>query len=135
MARPTGRLDPERWQAVAPHLDLALEMTIGERASWLASLRIEAPRLAGDVEWLLEQHESLSRKGFLEETALAWTAPPSLAGHAIGAYTLRSLVGEGGMGCVWLADRSDGRFEGQAAVNDIPNFATGGVMIFFAQID
>jgi hypothetical protein len=25
--------------------------------------------------------------------------------------------------------------QGQAAVNDIPNFATGGVTIFFAQID
>jgi uncharacterized protein (TIGR02118 family) len=25
--------------------------------------------------------------------------------------------------------------EGQAAVNDIPNFATGGVTIFFAEID
>jgi uncharacterized protein (TIGR02118 family) len=28
-----------------------------------------------------------------------------------------------------------GSEEGQAAVNDIPNFATGGVTIFFAQID
>jgi hypothetical protein len=25
--------------------------------------------------------------------------------------------------------------EGQAAVNDIPNFASGGVTIFFAEID
>ena len=28
-----------------------------------------------------------------------------------------------------------GSEEGQAAVNDIPNFATGGVTIFFAEID
>jgi hypothetical protein len=28
-----------------------------------------------------------------------------------------------------------GSDEGQAAVNDIPNFATGGVTIFFATID
>jgi uncharacterized protein (TIGR02118 family) len=28
-----------------------------------------------------------------------------------------------------------GSDEGQAAVNDIPNFATGGVTIFFAEID
>ncbi len=28
-----------------------------------------------------------------------------------------------------------GSQEGQAAVNDIPNFATGGVTIFFAEID
>lgn len=28
-----------------------------------------------------------------------------------------------------------GSEQGQAAVNDIPNFATGGVTIFFAEID
>jgi hypothetical protein len=28
-----------------------------------------------------------------------------------------------------------GSAEGQAAVNDIPNFATGGVTIFFAVVD
>ena len=28
-----------------------------------------------------------------------------------------------------------GSEEGRAAVNDIPNFATGGVTIFFAEID
>jgi hypothetical protein len=28
-----------------------------------------------------------------------------------------------------------GSDEGQAAINDIPNFATGGVTIFFADLD
>lgn len=40
----------------------------------------------------------------------------ALAGRTVGAYTLESLIGEGGMGAVWLARRSDGRFEGRAAV-------------------
>ncbi len=40
----------------------------------------------------------------------------SLAGVTIGAYTLKSSIGHGGMGSVWLASRSDGRFEGQVAV-------------------
>ena len=30
----------------------------------------------------------------------------------VGAYTLISPIGQGGMGSVWLAERSDGRFEG-----------------------
>jgi tetratricopeptide (TPR) repeat protein len=40
----------------------------------------------------------------------------SLAGQIVGSYTLVSPIGQGGMGTVWLARRSDGRFEGRAAV-------------------
>src|SRR6185437_2267583 len=37
-------------------------------------------------------------------------------GLELGAYTLERLLGQGGMGSVWLARRTDGRFEGEAAV-------------------
>ena len=40
----------------------------------------------------------------------------TLAGLTLDAYTLVSPIGQGGMGSVWLARRSDGRFEGAAAV-------------------
>jgi serine/threonine-protein kinase len=40
----------------------------------------------------------------------------SLAGQSVGCYTLVCPIGHGGMGTVWLARRSDGRFEGRAAV-------------------
>ena len=40
----------------------------------------------------------------------------SLAGQTLGAYRLISLIGQGGMGSVWLAERCDGRFEGRAAI-------------------
>jgi eukaryotic-like serine/threonine-protein kinase len=40
----------------------------------------------------------------------------ALAGQVHGNYTLTSLIGQGGMGSVWLAQRSDGQFEGLAAV-------------------
>jgi serine/threonine-protein kinase len=39
-----------------------------------------------------------------------------LAGQRIGAYKLRTLIGQGGMGGVWLGERADGRFEGVAAI-------------------
>jgi eukaryotic-like serine/threonine-protein kinase len=108
-------LSDERWRALAPHLEGALELTREERDAWLATVRADDTALADDLEALLRQHDTLRQAGFLEGKA----PPPvegSLAGHRVGAYTLRSRIGQGGMGSVWLADRSDGRFEGKAAV-------------------
>ncbi len=48
-----------------------------------------------------------------------------LAGQQIGAYTLINEIGQGGMGTVWLARRSDGRFERHAAVKFV-NLALAG---------
>ena len=108
--------DKERWRVLSPHLDRALELSGGERAVWLASLRGEDPALAHDLEALLIEHEALDQEGFLAGAPPAPLPRSSPAGQAIGSYTLRSLVGQGGMGGVWLAERSDGRFEGVVAV-------------------
>jgi serine/threonine-protein kinase len=100
---------------VIPYLDRALDLAEGERASFLASLGTEDPELARDLESLLQRHERLEEQGFLDGPALL-PRPASLAGQTLGAYTLRSSIGQGGMGSVWLAERSDGRFQGVAAV-------------------
>jgi serine/threonine-protein kinase len=105
----------ERWRAVGPQFERALEMSAAERAAFLETLRIEDPTLAAEVEELLADHDALDREDFLGTSPPA-PEPESLAGQTIGAYTLISLIGQGGMGSVWLARRSDGRFESQAAV-------------------
>ena len=63
----------------------------------------------------------LAQERFLESGAaarsgIAPVAVPIAAGQAVGAYTLVSPIGQGGMGAVWLAERSDGRFKRRAAV-------------------
>jgi eukaryotic-like serine/threonine-protein kinase len=105
----------DRWAILSPQLDLALVLDDDERAIWLESLRETDPTLAAELNTLLEEHRALAGERFLEDIAPR-PAPASLAGQRIGAYTLVSLIGQGGMGTVWLARRSDGRFEGQAAV-------------------
>jgi serine/threonine protein kinase len=106
-------IDKDRWRALSPYLDQALEVEGAERQTLLASVRAQDPGLAADLEALLAEQAVLSDERFLEDGP---TPPASLAGQAIGAYTLVSPLGRGGMGTVWLARRSDGHFEGHAAV-------------------
>jgi serine/threonine protein kinase/Flp pilus assembly protein TadD len=109
-------LGRERWQALSPYLEQALELVGDERLAWLESLRAQDPTLAADLRALLAERTALSREGFLEGRAPLPSPGALLAGQTIGVYTMVSLIGQGGMGSVWLARRSDGRFEGQAAV-------------------
>jgi eukaryotic-like serine/threonine-protein kinase len=114
------------WQAVSPYLDQALEMTAEERADLLAQLRERNPSLAGELEALLNEHETLASEGFLEEGPALPSEKLGLRGQKVGAYTLVSLIGQGGMGSVWLAERSDGRFERRVAIKFL-NFALVGL--------
>ncbi len=60
--------------------------------------------------------EQVHREGFLEGSASPLLEQSSLTGMTVGAYTLQSPIGEGGMGSVWLASRSDGRYDAKVAV-------------------
>jgi serine/threonine-protein kinase len=106
-------LDRARWAVLNPLLDEALELAVAARPAWLAALRERDPALGGDIEELLSEYGRVAAEDFLG-TPLAPLA--TLAGQAIGAYTLQEPIGRGGMGSVWLAHRSDGRFEGAVAV-------------------
>jgi len=108
-------LTGERWRALSPYLDEALDLTAAERAPWLAKVGGEHPELAADLESLLAEHDAIDHERFLEGGAVV-IPHPSLAGLRVGAYTLISPLGSGGMGTVWLAERSDGRFTRRAAV-------------------
>jgi len=111
-----ARLSPERWQLLGPYLDRAFDLDEPARSTWLAALREEEPTVAADLEALLAQHRALDARGFLAETPVLRATPAVSAGQVLGAYTLRSLLGQGGMGTVWLAERTDGRFEGRVAI-------------------
>jgi len=81
--------------------------------------------LRSEVESLLafdskQDHSLTGCIGHAAEAVVQTNGEPlreaSLAGQTVGSYTLVSPIGQGGMGTVWLAQRSDGRFEGRAAV-------------------
>jgi len=118
-------LSPDQWQALSPYLDQALALTDDARAAWLSSLREQDPALAAQLGALLDEHRVLAQEGFLENRRWALPNSTGLAGQALGPYTLISQIGHGGMGSVWLARRSDGRFERKAAVKFV-NIALAG---------
>ena len=116
-------LTPDQWHEINPYLDEVLELNPEQRAAWLLSLSNKDAKLASLVQVLLDEQQQLKREGFLEVSPLR--AGVGLVGQKVGAYTLISHIGQGGMGSVWLAERSDGRFERQAAVKFISIALTG----------
>jgi serine/threonine-protein kinase len=105
----------DRWSEISPLLDEALELAPEARESWLRNLAERAPELAAQLRSCLHEVEQLSERRFLDDS-IRRHLPGGLAGQTFGAYTLDRTLGFGGMGTVWLAHRSDGRFEGQVAV-------------------
>jgi serine/threonine-protein kinase len=110
------KVDPQRWQHLSPLLDELLDLDGAARAARLAQLRDEDPALAQELAGLLAQETAMEREAFLEGSPLSDDPPAALEGRRMGAYTLESPLGAGGMGSVWLARRSDGRYEGAVAV-------------------
>ena len=60
-----------------------------------------------------------------DEEERATRTPSGIEGMSVGSYRLTRLIGAGGMGTVWQAERSDGRFDGSVAVK-LLNLSAGG---------
>src|SRR5262245_57105083 len=108
-------IEKELWVQISPLLDELLDADGPSRAKRLVQLRRDDKKLAEQVAKLLDEQAQLDTTEFLEGSALGFT-PHELAGQVVGSYTLERALGAGGMGTVWLARRSDGRYEGHAAV-------------------
>jgi serine/threonine-protein kinase len=119
--------DPGRptWQAAMTRFDAWLALPEIERPAWLAALAREDEALHARVESLIGADREADAQSFLRpllHAPLESTAAPSdaglagLAGSRLGAWQIERLIGSGGMGQVWLARRTDGLYDGLAAI-------------------
>ncbi|MDQ3258913.1 MAG: serine/threonine protein kinase, partial [Acidobacteriota bacterium] len=101
-------MTPERWQQIREVFGSAIERAPGERASFVKEVCAGDEDLRREVESLLASYE---RDGsFLEQPAFrvadeieAADREVLSAGQSISHYEVISLIGEGGMGEVYLA--------------------------------
>ena len=107
-----------RWPRIEAIFTEALGLAPAEREVFLERACADEPDLREEVDSLLAA-EALSPTTFLGrplDLALAPTGSPPVAGDRVGAYRLLQKIGEGGMGVVYLGERSDGAFDRRVAV-------------------
>src|ERR1700722_990752 len=112
-----------------------IEMPDSDRDPWFANLAHSDPKIAGVLRAALDSRRACEADGFLENAgplAGEWEpltrTDPGLVGKQYGHYRVLSLLGRGGMGSVWLAERVDGLFARQVALKLIHPTLLGRVM-------
>jgi serine/threonine-protein kinase len=119
------------WNKVEAIIDRAMDLPEGERKLFIEEQCGDNLKLKGEVTLLLEsifdsegwlEDPADYKKEFYEEISddvelLAAGQP--LIGKQVGSYTIKEKIGEGGMGVVYRAERSDEEFAHRVAIKII----------------
>jgi serine/threonine-protein kinase len=102
-------------------VELALDAPARMRESVLADACAGDDALRAEVESLL--HHADAAGAFLEDTVLQaeaivspGTTPEQVVGRRVGPYRLTGVIGSGGMGTVYRAERADDEYRKQVAI-------------------
>ena len=111
----TPPMDPARWKKLKEIVGEAMERPLAGRAAYVASACGGDEALAGEVQSLLA-HDAESGH-FLDGGAAAlFGEGENLVGRELGPWRLTGEAGRGGMGTVYLAERTDGAYRQRVAV-------------------
>jgi tRNA A-37 threonylcarbamoyl transferase component Bud32 len=114
-------MDAQRWQHIKSLLAEALERPADARQAFVDEVAGHDGDLHAELSALLAA--ALSDDSLLDATpadlaldALQAHAAQPWIGRHLGAYRIVSLIGRGGMGHVYLAERADGQYEQRVAI-------------------
>lgn len=97
----------QRYARAKPIALAALDLPLPQRSDFVESACVGDASLAEEVEWILHAAENTSDMPFMPTL---FGDPHNMSGSSVvglgnGRYRIRHLLGEGGMGVVYLADR------------------------------
>jgi WD40 repeat protein/tRNA A-37 threonylcarbamoyl transferase component Bud32/TPR repeat protein len=128
-------LSPSEYSRVSALLDQAMEMAPEARDAWLRELECSDAKSAAVLREMFASMDDGEAQGFLhlrglvaDSVAAMAEDSPGLIGRQFGPYRVLSLLGHGGMGSVWLAERVDGLFNRQVALKLLHPALMGRVM-------
>ena len=121
---PGNPTEAAAWVDAMAAFDTWAELAAPERDAWLATLAMARPAVHAHVQALIRADSEAERGAFLDLANDLAVDPlrgpaeprPGLEGQRLGPWLVERLIGTGGMGQVWLARRTDGLYEGQAAI-------------------
>lgn len=112
-------MDAKKWQKLNELFAEALEISPNERAEFISA--IEDSEIRNELESLLESHASFDK--FLNKNAVELSArtfaendSEKIIGRRIGQFKVVEEIGRGGMGAVFLAERTGADFTQKAAL-------------------
>ena len=112
-------MNPDRWQRVKDLFSQACERPADQRGWFLTEACLGDEELRREVCSLLESHQETGSV-FDKPVASAFAARVDpLVGRSIGRYRIIRQIGRGGMGSVYLAERSDDQFRRRVAVKAV----------------
>lgn len=115
-------MQTEEWLKIEELLNAALELEPSARRKFLDEVGERAPDMRREVESLLACEDDADK--FLSAESVALSADfyddvddsDDRSGQIIGHYRVIREIGRGGMGAVYLAERSDGEFQQKVAL-------------------
>ncbi len=130
-------MTPEELGRIREIYELAVRMSIPDRNEFLDRECQGDVGMRNEVERLIEAREHVP--DWLDQPLVGWApqlaAPAArMEGRHLSGYTLIREIGRGGMGSVYLGERSDGAFRKQVAVKLVqPGANAAGILARFQQ--